>query len=116
MCPLSGLENLMAEMQHMELQAVGMSRVRNGDHIEMPNLVCKQLRCLKGSQTISRAELTAVLLTVMSTKETQTGRCVKVYTDSQYVCEVVKTIEGGLLEKRSHKLSNWDLVVRLQGR
>ena len=96
------------------VQAIGMHGREANREGHLPDFRCLQVAHVQGSQTISRAELSAVLVVAASTTALERGKLVWIYTDSQYVVGTVKRIEMGEVDARAHKMANWDLVGRLR--
>ena len=80
---------------------------------EVPEYQCKHVAFVRGAQTISRAELSAVISVAKSVNAIEESTQVTIYTDSQYVCNLVGDVNQGRHLSRQHKRANWDLIVQL---
>ena len=76
----------------------------------IPSYTCKLTALVDGNQTISRAELLAVAAIAKQARQRKEHRRIRVYTDSQYVINVLQKIARGEHTLRSHKPRNWDIV------
>ena len=91
------------------------SRVQNlTPHMQVPDLRCVTTALTSGGQTPARSEVAAMVHAVQSAHLTDPQATADFYTDAQYVCNLVQWCEEISNEVSPHKMSNFDLVSRLQ--
>ena len=80
---------------------------------KVPKLNCIATGVVTGKQSPARAELSAALFVTELTCLKHPQQSVKIFTDAQYVCNIVDAIEGLNLRMLHYKMANQDLITRL---
>ena len=81
----------------------------------IPKMQCVATGVVTGKQTAARAELTAVLFATELSCLKHPQHNVEIFTDAQYVCNVIDAIECTATHSLHYKMANQDLIKRLAG-
>ena len=84
------------------------------DSLQTPYLSCLATGHVHGFQSIARAELLACTMACKIACKTESCENADIYTDSQYVVNVVWLVENQLVTYFIHKMANPDLVEELE--
>ena len=74
------------------------------NHYQIPQFQCVATGIVRGKQSSSRAELSAVTFAVQLVSHKSPEKHVEIFTDAQYVCNVLYAIP------LHHKMANYDLI------
>ena len=85
----------------------------NGIPQKIPQLQCVATGVVTKKQSAARAELSAVVFTCEGATARFPEIPMEIYTDAQYVCNIIMAIQNSSCIPLHHKMSNFDLVQRL---
>eukprot|EP00435_Cladocopium_sp_Y103_P020001 s186_g4.t2 len=96
-----------------EDHARALTSVAKSRQLACPLLRCLQIGITEGRQTISRGELTAIIMACESAATDDTMQHTDIFTDSQYAVNVIHFLEQTNVLRWGYKVANFDLVLRL---
>ena len=94
--------------------ALAMTSIALQNKNPCPLLRPLDMGLVEGRQTISRGELCAVIMACENALQDRTMLKSDIFSDSQYVVNVIHFLEIGDLVRWGYKIANFDLVQRLQ--
>lgn len=101
------------DMSQDTTHALALTQLALEREVMCPSLHVVMMGITEGRQTISRGELTAVILAAESAQLDRGMEHTDIITDSQYVINVVRFLEAHNIHKWGHLIANFDLVQRL---